>query len=415
MNLRTVSLALAAIVTTSATLMLGGCYNPRTGVEFAEKSGKDYYRELPPGAYALRKITDPRMIPDFTSAFEDTSELDRAVTHSIRYMNKPSSKTFFPMSGISHQQVLDSLTEFKALLQQGGTPAELNKKLRETFDVYISVGCDDQGTVLFTGYYTPIFDASLTQTGEFKHPLYKLPPNHVKDPITGETKGRKRSDGTIDPNYPDRAGLMASGELKGLELVWFKDPVEAYVVSVQGSAILKLPNGKQMEIGYAGTNGHDYSSIGMALVKAGKLKREELNLKRIMDYFKANPADFDKYANLNKRYIFFQEASGGPFGTLNERVLARRSIATDKSIFPRGSICFIDTTLPNESGSQRPFKGFVCDQDAGGAIRAPGRCDVFMGVGDEAGRIAGRTMAEGRMYYLIKKDAKDTPRASLSK
>lgn len=86
------------------------------------------------------------------------------------------------------------------------------------------MGYDDHGSVLFTGYYTPIFDASLSRTDRFRYPLHKLPPNHVKDPITGETKGLKRADGTIDSNYPGRGELLFSGMLEGLELVWLADP-----------------------------------------------------------------------------------------------------------------------------------------------------------------------------------------------
>ena len=57
---------------------------------------------------------------------------------------------------------------------------------------------------------------------------------------------------------------------------------------------------------------------------------------------------------------------------------------------------------------ERPV-GFALDQDTGGAIRAAGRCDVYMGVGDRAGELAGGTYREGRLYYLfVKPDADQT-------
>ena len=40
---------------------------------------------------------------------------------------------------------------------------------------------------------------------------------------------------------------------------------------------------------------------------------------------------------------------------------------------------------------------------AGGAIRAPGRCDVYMGVGDKAGQMAGQVYEEGKLFYLFLK------------
>ena len=36
-------------------------------------------------------------------------------------------------------------------------------------------------------------------------------------------------------------------------------------------------------------------------------------------------------------------------------------------------------------------------------IRSAGRCDVYMGVGDDALLLAGRTRAEGKLYYLAVK------------
>lgn len=400
----------------AATLLLSACLTPDradtkdgdqdAADQVAGEAKKDYYRALPLGAHALRKITDPAMIPDFTPALRDLSGLSEQIDRSLNYLSKPSSlnPSFFPISGISHAQVVKSLKDFKTLIAEGGDPATLNQKVRNRFDVYMSIGCDDQGTVLFTGYYVPILDASRERTSEFTHPLYKLPANHVKDPITGETQGRMIN-GKLDPNYPARKELLESGELEGTELVWFRTAWDAYNVSVQGSAILRMRDGSRLEIGYDGTNGRDYTSIGKLLIADGKLKKEDLSAPKLEAFFEANPDEFAYYTSKNERYIFFKEADGGPFGSLNERVVGMRSIATDKSIFPRGALTLIDTTVPSMSNlADGGYRGFLLDQDTGGAIRAPGRCDIFMGVGDEAGERAGHTLAEGMLYYLISKE-----------
>ncbi len=375
-----------------------------SGCAQTQAEEKDYWRELPPGAHALRKITDPAQIPDFTRAFSDTARLDETCANSLNYLSKPSAAQFFPVSGISHEQVRLSLQEFRAMLAGGMNAAELNAELRRRFDVYTTVGYDNQGSVLFTGYYTPIFEASLTKDHRFRFPLHKLPPDHVKDPVTGQTLGLKQPDGSINPNYPSRTELMQSGMLEGLELVWLADPVEAYVIQVQGSAILSLPDGSRLEVGYAGTNGAEYKSLGLEMVKRGMLKREELNLRSIMRYFRQHPNDFEAVVAANPRYIFFQQNSGGPYGSLNEPVIQMRSIATDKSIFPRGSLVFVEADI-SARGTKERLSRFMLDQDTGGAIRAPGRCDLYWGVGEGAERYAGRTFNEGRMYYLILKDS----------
>ena len=123
-------------------------------------------------------------------------------------------------------------------------------------------------------------------------------------------------------------------------------------------------------------------------------------------FFKKNKELVDTYVRRNPRFVFFKREDGPPRGSLNEPVTAFRSIATDKSIFPRGCLTFISTTLPRARGgtvASQLYSGFALDQDTGGAIRAAGRCDVYMGQGDTAGKLAGQTYQEGRLYYLFLK------------
>ncbi|MCA8939389.1 MAG: MltA domain-containing protein [Planctomycetes bacterium] len=391
------------------SMLLVACVNVQESYEDGPKpSGKDYYRTLADGELALYKVTDPREMPSFDDALADLEGLAEAVQRSLNYLSKASSEQFFPAAGISHQRMVESLKAFRAIIVSRTTKERMAEQLKERFDVYSSVGFDRKGTVLFTGYYTPVFKASRTKSARFSYPLYALPKNHVKDPITGETKGLRRADGSIDPNYPDRAALVSSGMLDGLELVYLEDAVKAYVVEVQGSAILELEDGSRMEVGYAGTNGAPYSSISQSLVKHGKLRRDQLSLDNVMAYFYANPEDFKVAVNENKRFIFFQESGGGPFGSLNEKVTRLRSIATDKSIFPRGGITLVNARLPIGAKAGRDVSRFMCDHDTGGAIRAPGRCDIFWGVDEPSAyspkNEAGNTYTEGRLFYLVLKE-----------
>jgi len=375
------------------------------GCKTAQKVEKpDYNKPLPPGAYALRRITDPAMLPDFTVACYELSDMREGVHNSLSYLSKPSSRQFFPLADITHDRAVASLKAMAELLDEGLYGAKLQQAILDRFDVYQSVGCDDRGTVLFTGYYTPIFDGSLTPSETYKYPLYKQPADLVKNE-KGEILGQKLPDGSVRP-YPDRREIEASGMLKGQEIAWLTDPFEVYIAHVQGSAILRTPDGKQVTLGYAATNGHDYESVGKQLIDAGVVPAEGMSLKAMIDYFKAHPQQIDEYINRNPRYVFFRTDSGNPRGCLNEPVIPFRSIATDKSIYPRASMTFVQTKLPRPiAGSIRkvPYTGFALDHDAGGAIRAPGRCDVYMGVGDTAGQMAGQVYEEGKLYYLFLK------------
>ena len=152
-----IRIALIGLLLVIAFIVLDGCQK-RTSKIFRDypKPTKDYHRPLPPGELALRKITDPSQIPDYTQACSDTDRLQEAITNSLNYMAKPSSKKFYPYGDITYERALRSLQELKNLAAMKLSPQQMNAVLRERFDTYISVGCDDQGTVLYTGYYTPI-------------------------------------------------------------------------------------------------------------------------------------------------------------------------------------------------------------------------------------------------------------------
>jgi membrane-bound lytic murein transglycosylase A len=140
------------------------------------------------------------------------------------------------------------------------------------------------------------------------------------------------------------------------------------------------------------------------MVADGVIDRYKVSLDTMIKYFKEHPDALEQYIYQNKRYVFFQESKGGPYGCLNEPVTRYHSIATDKEIFPRGALAFVDTYIPNVPGeSWRPYRNFMLDQDRGAAIRAPGRCDIYMGVGEDAGKMAGHTFMEGKLYYVVAK------------
>jgi len=387
-----------AFVGLLSVVVLAGCQTRRAAVR------PQYDRPLPPGQLALRKITDPRDYPDFTQGWRDLDSLKAAIRNSLSYLRKPSSRQFFPYAEISHDQTVKSLEAFLALTDSGARSDEINGLIRAGFDVYESVGCDDQGTVLFTGYYTPIFDGSRERTEKFQYPLYKMPEDLVKG-ADGQTLGRRTADGQIVP-YPPRAEIEDSGMLKGQELVWLGDAFKAYIAHVQGSAKVRLAGGEILAVGYAANNGHDYISVAESLVAEGKISGDRLSLATMIDYFNGHPAEINSYIRKNPRYVFFRASEGTPRGSLNEPVTPWRTIATDKSIFPRACLAFISTTLPQRQAdivAMRAYDGFALDQDTGGAIRAAGRCDLYMGEGDEAGQLAGQTYQEGRLYYLFVK------------
>lgn len=383
-------------------------------------AGPDYGRQLAPGESALRLITDPARMPHLAGAFRDYRDanepfLRNAIDQSKKWFLAPSSRQFFPFDvpgassggaipggGITHDQAHASLHAFEHLLVESADAASFVADVQRMFNIYESVGYNSEGIVLYTGYYAPEFRASRTRGGAFQYPLYKRPDDLVTDPVTGDPLGRRMPDGTLAP-WPTRREIEQSNMFAGSELVWLDDPLSVYIIHVNGSAKLKLEDGDIMYVGYGGKTDRPYGSLGQAIIEAGLAERANMSLARIKQLYRRHPDRIMELTYANESYVFFTEYAGGnwPAGSLGVRVTEQTSLATDKRIYPRGGLVLVDTQTVTFSQGHRAFLRFMLDQDAGGAIRAPGRADIFMGIGPSAEILAGGQYAEGRLYYLF--------------
>jgi membrane-bound lytic murein transglycosylase A len=333
----------------------------------------------------------------------DKSALIGSIEHSLRYLDTPKAVAAYKnyqISGISRDRVRRSLVRFRQLVTKSRSAAELQAAVKNEFAFYQAVGQDNRGTVKFTGYYEPIYEASRKPTAEFRYPLYKIPADF---------------DRWTEP-HPDRVELEGIDGLKGNqskiagnEIFWMRDRFEVILVQIQGSAELRLTDGTKTTVGYAGGTNFPYTSIGRELAKDGKVTASQLSLPGIIRYFRENPQELDVYIPRYQRFVFMKETfNGQPMGSINVPVTPDRSIATDKSLMPPGALALVHTTLPyavpgSRSIQQRLVSRYVLDQDTGSAIVGPGRVDYFMGKGKIAGDRAGVTGGPGQLYYLLLK------------
>lgn len=366
----------------------------------------DYGRPLPAGADALLPLAAGERPPDMRSQWIARNEILPALDRSIAWTRKPSAKNYFPIAGIDHERALASLERFREILTTSASSADFARHVDSEFEVYRSAGWDGHGGgVLFTGYCTPIVEGSLQRDATYRYPLYGLPPDLLKGP-NGEILGQQTEAGV--KAYPTRAEIEQRRLLanKGLELVWLADPIDAYIAHVNGSAVVRLPDGELFRLGYAGKNGRPYSSLRQALEDAGEIQPGDPGLPALRAWGARTPESrVLSYLRRNDSYVFFTPIEGEPHGSLNVPVSAERTLATDKSLFPRGALVFVDTRLPDASGTRKvPFRQLMLDQDTGGAIRTAGRADIYLGVGEEAEIRAGVTVAEGQLYYLFLKE-----------
>lgn len=254
------------------------------------------------------------------------------------------------------------------------------RRILQTFFVALDPGAGTQA--LITGYYEPLLDGSRVPDAAHRYPLYRLPP---------------------DPTRFDRAEIDAGALAgQGLELLWVSDPVDAFFLHVQGSGRVRLPDGEIIRAGFAGTNERDYVSIGRAMVDAGIMSKEEVTAQSIRAYLAAHPDEVAGWLHKNPRYVFFRDLGPsqelGPIGALNVPLTPGRSVAVDPEFVSLGLPLWLNTTRP-DSGA--PVQRLVAAQDKGGAIKGPGRLDLFWGAGDEAEELAGLMKQPGQYWIIV--------------
>lgn len=341
----------------------------------------------------------------------DYAGLDEALEHSLTQLARVAAadpgRTFaFGAEAVPIKKVQATLVRFRELALARPVPAELNEALRREFRLFRSAG-DGEGTVLFTGYYLPELRGSLGREGPYQTPLYRAPEDLVlvrsrdfpqlSEDLVGRVVG-----GRLLP-YPTRAEI-SQGALTGqsAELAFVESPVDAFFLEIQGSGLLRLPDGTSRVVTFAANNGHRYQAVGAELVRRGALRKEEVSMQSIRSWLALNPSARDELLARNPSYVFFRFAEAAQ-GSLGVPVTSDRTVAADARVFPKAALAFIETERPVDASgpAMRPFSRFVLDQDAGGAIRGSGRIDVFFGSGAYAENAAGRMKQAGRLYYLL--------------
>ena len=264
--------------------------------------------------------------------------------------------------------------------------AQQKPEAKPFFELFFRPVLIDSGArSLFTGYFEPELNGALTPSARFRFPLYREPDiAKISNPWLTR---REIEDGEFMTG-------------KGYEIAWVDDPVELFFLQIQGSGRVRLSGGRVIRVGYGGSNGHEYRSIGVELVRRGVYKAHQVSAEVIKNWVRRNPEEGRELLYHNPSYVFFRRvdevpADAGPLGAMNRSVTAGRSIAVDPAYVPLGAPVWI------EKGGRRPIRRLMVAQDTGSAIKGAQRADIFFGTGDQAGIDAGKLRDPGRMLVLL--------------
>lgn len=334
--------------------------------------------------------------------------LAEAIGSSLRFLRRqPASRVYrFCDREYGAGELADSLTDFLAFAGQKFQAGQFERQFKERFDICAASSPEGDGKVLVTGYFEPLLEGSLRKEAPFIYPLYGKPDDLLKrDGLVGRLQ-----DGSF-VSYWTRAQIENEEVLAGREVVFLDDPVEAFILHVQGSGRIRLRDGKIRRIQFAAKNGLPYRSIGKLLVEQGKMELTKVSLPAIVSYLNSYPEERQEILQYNQSFIFFRwgdDEASGPLGRLGEPLTAGRSIALDHSCFPSGGLGFLQTRKPifneaNDIIGWAPLRRFVVNQDSGSAIKGERRVDLFLGAGKQARTTAGLMKHPGKLYFLIKK------------
>ncbi len=262
--------------------------------------------------------------------------------------------------------------------------------MREKLQPYRVESLQGESEGLLTGYYEPVLEGSRRPGGRFHVPVHAAP---------AELASRKpwytRQD--IDTLPQARAALREKA------LVYLADPVDAMVLHIQGSGLVRVnePDGRvrTVRMAFAGTNEQPYRSIGRWLLDQGLVR--DASWPGIKAWIARNPARVQELLWQNPRYVFFREESlpsgelPGPKGAQGVPLTAGRSIAVDPLSIPYGTPVWLAS-----SGAQTTLQRLVLAQDTGTAIVGAVRADFYAGSGPEAGELAGRLKQPLRLWVL---------------
>ena len=247
------------------------------------------------------------------------------------------------------------------------------------------------GDGLLTGYFEPVMQASRTRSPDFPIPLYRPPPG-----LTDRKPWFTRQEIETLPE--------ARAALRGQEIAWLSDPIDALILQIQGSGRLRMtePGGTQrtVRMAFAATNNQPYASVGRWLLDRGQVT--DASWPAIKNWVAQNPQRVNEMLWSNPRTVFFREeplsdldAGFGPRGAQGVALTPGRSIAVDRESIPYGTPVWLVTPGPAVE-----LRRLVLAQDTGSAITGAVRADYFAGWGQQAGDLAGRMKQPLQLWVL---------------
>jgi membrane-bound lytic murein transglycosylase A len=351
-------------------LALAGCVQPQTGIV-----------QTVPGAPPVTSVP-VNALPGW--ATDDTASALAAFVQSCKAIAlMPPDQ---PLGGIGiAQQAAGQAGQWQNACNGAEDAAPGDPSAARVFFENYFVADEINAQALITGYFEPEYLGSKNYAPGFTVPLYAKP----ADPVLANLPRA-----AIDNNALYRKAPVTA---------YLTDPVDAFMLQIQGAGRILLPNGQTLRVGFDGQNGEPYTPIGRILVAEGDIAPGNVSFQSISAWLKSHPVQAQAIMEQNTRYVYLKPLGGlpdneGAPGALGVPLTAGRSLAIDKSVIPLGMPVFLSTTDPL---TQAALNQLTIAQDTGGGIHGASAADLFFGAGPQAEATAGHMQQPGHLYILV--------------
>ncbi len=354
------------------------------------KDGRDHHADTLSSLYNYCEITQ---LPQFDTApprldLLKGRFLDSAIQLQYSYLCSRPDSFHYKYGNLNFSQKQIKQANRKIYDWVVDSTAEVADLFYHT-KAYQILGADSCGNIHFTAYYTPVLKVRKKPNATYKYPIYKYPK---------KWKGK----------LPSREKIDGEGVLKGqgLELAYAKSIVDIFFMQIQGSGIVEFPNGERSYFAYGGKNNHRYKSIGKYLIEIDSIKKVNISLGNIKKYFKKYPDQVEEILYRNPSYVFFKPEAVRPQGGIRVPLTGMHSVAVDPKFIPLGSTLLAQIPIldENKKFSHHEYR-LLLAQDTGGAIKGPGRIDLYTGIGKEAEQQAGPMNYYGKVWLLLPRES----------
>jgi membrane-bound lytic murein transglycosylase A len=316
------------------------------------------------------------------SCIRRTAELRRALVDMAVYLRTTDVSRLASPDYHGPMDKAKMIRTVEQLITWLDKPAGSVSPIGKQFDFYALGDPQEKRPVQYGGYFTPVLNVSSTRTAGYRFPVYARP------------KG--------DAPLPSRREIM-NGALqgKGLEIAWADNLVDYYFMQVQGSGLIRYPDGRTQLLGFAGKNNQPYASIGRYMQEKGYLRTENLSNNAIRQWLSLNPDKLDEVMNANQSFVFFRPIKGSLRSASSLPVVAGHTASVDTSMIPFGSVLLAELPIRDKDGKivQHEWRLLLATDrrtDDRGAVRI----GIYTGEGEEGWAQAQRFYPAGRAFLL---------------